>query len=170
MTWVMVLGRMVSQWRAPSPDRYLNIDAPSLPQPSHWRAVLCCCCVTLFIPAVGDFYSQHRQQPTCPHCWSRSRCVRARARAAVPGEDARAPLPINRLHPGVWPPPRRGWALCRPISALTPRGETSPLLQSEGGKSRIPERPSLQVNFATQSFFPQIFSFMVAYCLLHRAA
>lgn len=73
------------------------------------------------------------------------------------GEDARARLPISSLHPGVWPPRRRDWALCRRTSARTRRRETWRPLQSEGGKSRIPERPFLQVDFfATQLFIPQI--------------
>lgn len=34
VTWVMALGLTISQWPAPSPDRYLNIDAPSFPPPA----------------------------------------------------------------------------------------------------------------------------------------
>ena len=175
VTWVMALDSVVSQWPAPSPDRYLNIDAPSAGRHTGALSSLRCCYMILYIQHnTGrqiSLTSTHR--PTkCPHCWSPSRCVRGRARAAVSGEDARVRLPISSLHPGVWPlpPPRRGWALCRPTSARTRRGETWRPLRSEAGKWRILGRPSLQVYFATQLFNPQIFPVVVSYCFLHSAA
>lgn len=73
------------------------------------------------------------------------------------GEDARARLPISSLHPGVWPPRRRDWALCRRTSARTRQRDTWRPLQSEGGKSRIPERPSLQVDFCNAVIYPADF-------------
>ena len=147
VTWVMALDGALSQWPAPSPDHSLNIDAPSAPLCVvvvwHWHFFLLL------------------QPPTCPRCWSRSRCVRGRARAAVSGEDARARLRIISLHPGVWPPPPlpppRGRALCRPTSAPTRRGETWRRLRSEGGNWRILERPSLQVGFWIAAIHPSGF-------------
>lgn len=150
MTWVIALGDMASQWPAPSPDRYLNIDAP----PAVTLVRLSVLLLSVWhCPSPRWEISVNPpppRRPQCPHCWSRSRCVRVRARAAVSGEDARARLPISSLHPGVWPPRRRDWALCRRTSARTRRRETWRPLQSEGGKSRIPERPFLQVDFFLQ--------------------
>lgn len=123
---------------------------------------LCCCCVTL---SEWDHYHIdrfHCNQPRrliCPRCWSRFRCVKGRARVAVSGEDARAQTSIRSLHRSVWPPlpSRRGWALCRLTSGYTRPEGTWRLPQSEEGKSRILERPSLQVNFCKR-YSSSIFS------------
>ena len=95
------------------------------------------------------FWNQSLSDQTCLRCWSRSRCARGRARAAVVwGEDARVRLRISSLHSSVWAP-RRGWAaLCRPTSARPRTGGPWRRRRSGGGKLRIPGRLFLQVDFA----------------------
>lgn len=120
----------------------------------HIGAPSClCCCLTLSewdCYHIDRYYCNQLRRLTCPRYWSHFRCVKDRARVAVSGEDARPQPSIRSLHRSVWPPllSRQGWALCRLTSGCTRPEETWRLPQSEGGKSRILERPSLQVHLA----------------------